>query len=236
MEERAGGAEADARLVSHLSHQLRNPLAVIVGYAELVGARAGDTTRVEGAARIAEAADVLSHAIDEVLTLFVIEAGLLALDPAPVELEGALAETLGAVREQADRHTFIATCANESWPLVAADSEHLPRILMNVLTGAVRWSPGGGEVRISVDEDAKFAEVSVSTNGVGPPPEQLEKALDRSSALDVPQSSDSRASGLELYTARRLAEAHGGSVSTEAEPQAGSTLRLRIPLAMEDAE
>lgn len=229
------GREPAARVLSRLSHQLRNPLAVIVGYAELVGVRDDERTRKEAAAQITAAADLLGYAIEELVTLFALEAGAVEVRPEPVELEEALTTTLDQLRATVESHSFsVVRAPGAEWPVVAADEDQLGRILANAFMNAVRSSPEGGEVGVAVREEDGFAEIGVSDRGFGLTDEQLENVFDRFPSLPVPERADARVTGLELYKVRRLVELHGGSVSAESEPGRGTTVTFRIPLALEE--
>lgn len=177
--------EAAARVLSRLSHQLRNPLAVIVGYAELIGLRGDEHVRRQAAAEIAAAADLLRYAFDELLVLLALEVDAVAVDPSPVELERAVEATLSELRSVVTSHTFETNAPNRRWPTVAADEEHLARILTNVLMNAVRSSPEGGDVELVVREEEGFAEVAVSDH-FGLTRDELEKVFERLAAVESP--------------------------------------------------
>lgn len=225
-------SESGSRLLSHLAHKVRTPLAVVLGYAELLQVREDADLRRQAAGRIMEAADQLSYVVDDLLTLFAIDSGALELEPEPVDLEAAVDDTIRLVEPRVAKHTFVlASPGDGPWPFVSADPEHLTRIVTNLLVSAVSFSPDGGQVTVSVRRDDRFAELSVASEGVGLGEEQLATVFERLSLLDVPEAAGVPASGLELYEARRLVELHGGSVSAESEPGTGSSFTVTIPLA-----
>lgn len=229
------GARAPAgpppQAVSNLSHELRNPLAIITGYAELLRFRDDAHVREEAAARIAEAAAKVSAIVDDLLTVLSLDAGTLAVEPQPVDLETVVAAAIAPVREGQPGHTFSTRCGDDSWPRVAADSEHLTRILTNLLLNACRYSPDGREIEVSVRRQQAFAAITVEDKGVGLTPKQQETAFERFSLIEVANRPDIRNTGLELYKTRKLVELHGGEISVESEPGKGSRFTFTIPLA-----
>jgi signal transduction histidine kinase len=226
----------DAQALSALAHALRTPLSVIVGYSELLRTRDDEATRAEASARINDAARALSLVIDDVLTVAAIESGTLEIELAPLELEPTVAETIRRVEETVGAARTFTMSADGAWPAVVADAEYLPPILTNLLLNAVRMSPEGGEVRVSVTCRGRLAEISITDSGAGLAREQLEHAFERFAAIPSAPGSTVRPSGLELYKARRLVELQGGSIAIESEPGGGSTVRFTIPLAEPDDE
>jgi signal transduction histidine kinase len=214
-------APLDEDSLAQLAHHLKNPLSAILGYAELLATRSDAELLREGPARIRQAARALSFALDDLLTVVALDAGLvsLELEPLPVgpAIEAALAE---ALELDAGRHALTAS-AGEALPPVRADAERLRRILADLLVHACRLAPPGSAVSLGATQEGRFVEVHVTTPGLVIPAEQLERLFDRF-ATDV--------GGLELFVARRLTELHGGTISATSGPE-GSVLRVAIPLA-----
>ena len=163
--------------------------------------------------------------------MFSLDAGTLAVEPQPVNLEAVLAAAIASVREGQPGHTFSARCADGSWPRVTADAEHLTRILSNLLLNACRYSPDGCEIDVTARRQQAFASVTVSDEGLGLTREQQETVFERFSLIEVAGRPDIRNTGLELYKARKLVELHGGEISVESEPGKGSRFTFTIPLA-----
>lgn len=229
------GAEVPERLISTLAHELRTPLTVILGYAELLRARNDEETRREAPARIVQAAEDLLFVVDDLLTVFAADAGALRVEPVHVDLGGAVADTIRAFESKSEKHRFVNSCREDQcW--VSADGEYLARVLTNLLLNAVKYSPNGGDVEVSVQKEAGYAEVSVSDHGLGLTEEELETVFERFAPIELRDHPEIRSTGLELYKVRRLVELHGGSVAAESEPGKGSTFRFRIPLAADEAE
>ena len=218
-------------VVSNLSHELRNPLAIIAGYAELLRFRGDDRLREEAAARITEAAAKISAIVDDLLTVFALDAETLSVEPTVVDLETVVAQAIEPVKNRQPGHTFSTRCASGTWPRVRADNEHLTRILTNLLLNACRYSPDGCEIQVSVKTEQGFASVTVEDDGFGFTREQLATVFDRFALIEISDRPEIRNTGLELYKARRLVELHGGEISGESEPGKGSRFTFTVPLA-----
>ena len=216
------------RLLSALSHELRSPLAVISGYAELLHARSDEETRREAPVRIQAAAERLADVIDDLLVVLAVASGSFVLDLEQVDLGEAVE---AAVSRFADSGTEIDLRweGEGSWPLVEADREQLARILRNALLHA-QMRARGGRVRVRGSGARGRAVVDVSDDGPPLPAETIARLFSRLSPVEVPGVPEVRSSGLELYKLGRLVELHGGSVSARSGVD-GLTLSLSLPVA-----
>ena len=217
-------------LSSTVAHELRTPLAVIAGYAELLRTRDNDETRREAPRRIQEAAERLLGLIDDIVTASAIESGAVVLDREPVEVEAAVASAIRLVEPTSDRHSFGAQCVNQAgWPVVSADPEQLARMLVTLVSNAVMSSPQGGEVFVTARREGRVALVSVADEGPGMAEAERAHVFERVSRVGLPGRGDA-AARLGLSVTRGLVELHGGSIWVESEPGKGSTFRFTLPL------
>lgn len=226
---------SDGELVANVAHQVLTPLSVIRGYAELLEARDDDATRLEAAAQILEATDVLASMVDDLLIAFAVEAELLAVEPEPVDMGGAADEAIHSVARRSRRHSFTTAWSDGGLVLASADPEHVIRILTALLLNACRLSPAGGEITVAGRNDGDAVSVSVSDTGPGLEVEDLAVAFDRDRPGAATARSELRSSGLELYKVRRLVELQGGAVGAKSTPGAGSTFEFTLPRASEEA-
>lgn len=221
---------SDDDLVAHVAHQVKTPLAVIRGYAELLGARDDEATRHEAAAQIREATDVLDFMLDDLVVVFALEAGVLPFEPESLDLAQAADEVVARLSSRFPRHTFVTRL--EGAAPARADAENLDRIFATLLLNACRLAPEGGEVLIEGRTEGDFVTVSVSDNGAGLAEEDLAAVFERHGRSTAVERSELRSTGLELYKVRRLVELHGGTVNAKSRLRRGSTFSFTVPRAL----
>lgn len=205
-----------------VSHDLKNPLGVIVLNAALVArlapAAGGERERLTKAAEATRrAAGRMRRLIDDLLQVSAIDAGRLAIDPAPIDLRavaGAALETMGPLAES--RSLALDLPAEEA--RVMADRPRILQVLEHLLTNAFQRTPEGGRVtvRIALGEEPGRATCEVTDSGPGIPPERLPRLFERD--------------WTGLYIARGIVEGHGGRIGAGS-TERGSTLRFTLPLA-----
>jgi signal transduction histidine kinase len=243
--ERAARGEADAAVrvrdefLASASHDLRGPLTAIRGYAALARRRLkeGDAERVLAALTTIEASTKrLTGALDELLDLAQLQAGQrLALRRVPTDLV-VLVRHVAADHEVAAEQSSIQVLSdvpelNGWW-----DAARLERALGNVVGNAVKYSPPGAGVRVTISQqhDARgaWAVVQVQDQGIGVPAADLPHIFERfHRATNV--SGRVRGTGLGLPGARDVVEQHGGEISVQSEEGHGSTFTVRLPLDTE---
>jgi signal transduction histidine kinase len=116
-------------------------------------------------------------------------------------------------------------------PQVYADPLRLERILYNLLENAVKYSPQGGKIRVSVRPEGEYLVIGVSDQGIGISPSDQAKLFAPFQRLEEFRPEGARGVGLGLLVCRRLVEAHGGRIWVESEPGRGSTFFFTMPLS-----
>ncbi len=223
--------ETDARRRSFLadvSHELRTPLTVIEGHIEgvLDGVYPADEKHL---APVLEETRSLERLVDDLRTLSRADAGALTLAREPTDIEDLVADAINAARPSADvagvtLDREIAT----GLPSLSIDPVRIRGVLGNLLANAIRHTPAGGRVMVTVraGDDRRGVEVAVTDTGPGIDPGLLPHVFDR-----FAKGRGSRGSGLGLAIARDVVEAHGGSIAAESGPGRGTTIRFRLPSA-----
>jgi signal transduction histidine kinase len=214
-------------LLHVVSHDLRAPLAAVVGQAQILRRRAPDDDWVSARAdAILRAASRMDAMVEDLLDSARFESGRLRLTLERVNLEEFLDELfarLGAFLEV--ERVSVAVPRSEGITLVV-DPRRLERVLVNLLSNALKFCPEGS-VRLAAERRDGWVTISVSDEGPG-----IEPADARSLFTRYHQARRSPARdgiGLGLYGARLLVEAHGGRISVESTPGAGSTFRVELP-------
>jgi signal transduction histidine kinase len=214
-------------LLATVSHDLRNPLSTIrlasfsLGRAGLEGAPA------EAVARIERAVGRLTRLIDDLLEAARIEAGVLRTTVQPEDATALIEATTELLRPAAAERSIELCTRTEPGLTVLCDRHLVMRVLANLITNSIKFSPPSGQVRVEADAgggaDVQF---SVSDDGPGIPAEHLPHVFDR---YWQPKGSDRGGSGLGLFIARGIVEAHGGRIRVESTPGHGTTMRFNLP-------
>ena len=234
--ERTARAEAEVAnrakdsFLAMLGHELRNPLSAIraaLGLVEVSGNDVEAMKRAHGV--IGRQVGQLVIVVEELLDLARMTTGKMLLDRRPTELGELARETLEALRAggRFTRHQVSLT-AEPAW--LYGDPARLNQIIRNLLENALKYTPEGGRIEVTVVADGDNARLSVRDTGDGIPPALLERVFDLFVRGDHAGRGQSGGLGIGLTLARRIAELHGGTVDAASEgPGRGSTFTVRLP-------
>jgi signal transduction histidine kinase len=229
MTESLAAHEASRRqFVADASHQLRAPLTSLQAQAEalLDGVVQDEATRQRFLARIVEDAKGLSALAQELLDLERLESGPKAPQREPLDLGALLHDVAEAF--SADGPVSVIAETPPDLPPARADRSEVRQALVNLVSNAVKYSPPGGEVRLTAHASGSAIRISVADDGPGLAPEHLPLVWER--FYRVP-GDETRGSGLGLPIAKRLVERQEGCVGVDSAPGAGSTFWFDLPIA-----
>jgi two-component system OmpR family sensor kinase len=210
--------------VSDASHELRTPLSVLRAQVELLARETDGHRRDEGTATLLRRLDELDRLVGDMLTLASAEAGQL-IEPRPIDLRDFFDDLRRDLPLFGERH-FQLQAADGT---LRADPDRLTQVLRNLVRNAVTHTSAGDQILISARGSNRHLEISVSDNGPGIPPDQLEHIFERFYRLDQSRSRDDGGSGLGLAIARAITEAHAGSIHAESGPGQGAVFRISLP-------
>jgi signal transduction histidine kinase len=227
MAQRLDRSRQDRRaMLADVTHELRTPLTVISGELEamLDGVHPIDAEHV---APVLAETRVMGRLLDDLRTLSLADAGALTLHREPTDLRILAADVVAADGAAAGRKGVALALADGDPVITSVDPVRVREIVVNLLTNAVRHTPAGGRIDVSVGRDGDDAVLAVADTGDGIPPADLERVFDR-----FHRRADSGGSGLGLSIVRDLAAAHGGSVTATSDGIAGhgTAFRVRLPL------
>jgi two-component system, OmpR family, sensor histidine kinase BaeS len=222
--------EADERgrraLLADVSHELRTPLAVIAGSVEAIadGVHPPDEAHL-GA--ILEETRVLERLIEDLRTLALSEAGTLTLHREPTDLDVLVADASRSFEAAAEAAGVTIDTAIVDTPIVEIDPIRIRQVVGNLVSNAIRHSPAGGHVTVSVGpaDEGSSIEVRVEDDGPGVPTELAGRAFDR-----FARGPESRGSGLGLPIAKSLVEAHDGRIGLDSGPDRRTAAWFRLPV------
>lgn len=215
---------------SALAHELRTPLAALRGDIELALLESGNDDRVRR--RLAsqlEEIEKLGRLIERILLLARAEAGEVVVARAPIDL-GDLAGSLASQVEPVARAQGLELRFEHTGPaIVHADAGWLERLLINLLDNAIKFTPAGGQVLVTVSRDGAEARVAVQDTGPGIDPADVPRVFDRFFRADPARSSGAEGAGLGLALAKWVVDRHDGRIDVESRPGAGSTFTVILP-------
>jgi len=221
-----------AELISTLAHEMRTPLTSIKGYSTALlmeEVTFDPETQREFLQFIDEECDVLQTLIHDLLESSIIDAGLLRLEPQPVQLPRLAKNVVDDIARRTEIHRFLLDFP-ERFPILDADPDRVVQVLRNLLDNAVKYSPEGGliVVRGEVHEDEVV--ISVADQGVGLTPEHLNRLFEKFFRAKSSLGRHVVGSGLGLPISRTIVESHGGRIWAESQVGQGTTLFFALPL------
>jgi signal transduction histidine kinase len=215
-------------LLALVSHDLRAPLAVIHGRAQMLARERADGAAARHAQAILTSARRMNAIIQDLVDLARLEAGRLPLDTRPVRLQTFLPELVDRLVPVGEAGRVRIDVPTEV-PEVPADPGRLERVLTNLLTNALKYSEPGTPIVVKARPRGGEVVVSVGDEGPGIPADELPHLFDRfyraATGLHV------EGVGLGLYITKQLVEAHGGRIWARSEPGEGSTFSFSLPLS-----
>jgi two-component system, chemotaxis family, CheB/CheR fusion protein len=217
--------------LSTLSHELRNPLTAVIGWVQLLQAgKLKKAAMTRGLDVIYRSAQAQSYLIDDILDISRIATGKLHLNPQPLDLGVVINKVVESVQVAADTKS-IQLVSQLATTNILGDTQRLQQVLWNLLFNAIKFTPAGGQVKITLAAVKNNAEMRVSDTGLGIAPELLPYVFDRFRQGDYNTTTTFQGLGLGLSIVRHIVELHGGTIRAES-PGAGqgTTLTVQLPL------
>jgi signal transduction histidine kinase len=223
--------------VSLVSHELRTPLTSIRGYVELLldeGSELDqDQRRFLGV--VDRNSERLLDLVSDLLFLAQIEAGKLAIEVAPVDLKRVVEECVETSSPAADAKGIELNASMERVPKLQGDRTRLAQVLDNLVSNALKFTPSGGRVEVRLKAVNGDAVLEVEDDGLGIPEEEQEQLFERFFRSSRATESAIPGTGLGLTITKAIVERHGGQIEIESAEDAGTTVRVRLPLKSERA-
>ena len=216
--------------ISNVSHELRTPLAGIRAAAETLqeGALDDRSAAVEFLGHIQRETDRMTQLVEELLELSRIESGAAPLNFHQLDAVGLARDSVRRFARQAERAGLSLVSECQDTPLtIIGDGERLERALGNFIANAIKFTPSGGTIAVTVAAEDGTVAIGVRDTGVGIEPDQHARVFERFYKAD--RGRGSGGTGLGLAIVKHIVQAHEGSVSVESRPGRGSTFTMRLP-------
>jgi len=227
--------------MSNVSHELRTPITSIKSYVDTLcnhGEKLDPDIHREFLETIDNEADRLMYLVNDVLQLSQLEEADRDLDVCPMEIRRACETAIRSLKMMAkDRSIELRFETDENVPLVNLNQESIERVVINLLTNAIKYTPNGGKVTIRVEhmKDTREVGVHIEDTGIGIPEDCLEHVFDRFFRVEK-KVHTIKGTGLGLTIVKKIIEKHGGRVDVKSSLGEGSTFSFILPEAkdMED--
>jgi signal transduction histidine kinase len=238
-----GMLESD--LLGTVSHELRSPLASIKGYATTLLRHERHLAREERhqfLLAINEASDRLEAIIERFLEISQFETGQIIIDRSPVDLARLAGEAITSIQQRVEaaapgRFVFALRLEDargdlaSSVPLLMADLRRIREVLDNLLENAIKYSPEGGQVQVTIRPVNAMLELCVADTGQGIPDDHLERIFERFHRVDTRLTREVNGLGLGLTICKYIVELHNGRIWAENRPHGqGSAFYVQLPV------
>jgi PAS domain S-box-containing protein len=224
--------EMQDTFISTISHELKTPVALIKGYAGTLrreDAQWDPDVIMNGLKVIEEESDRLAELIENLLATSKLRAERMKLDMDYMRLDEIAARAVERFSTQTKTHKFKLRF-DKNFPVTQGDEVRLRQLLDNLLSNAIKYSPEGGTIEVGGQVEDDMLTVYVKDQGVGMNDSEQERIFDRFYRVDGALSRKTQGTGLGLYLAKAIVEAHGGKISVDSAPGKGSTFYFSIPL------
>jgi signal transduction histidine kinase len=220
--------------LANMSHELRTPLNAVIGFSDLLHGEAVGTLTArqkEYVDDIRIAARHLLAIINDVLDLAKLEAGQMSINPGIVVMADVVAQALASIQsEAASRLIRLEASIAPEVELVVADEHRLGQVLTNLISNAVKFTDDGGEVSVAISWVDDGVRIQVRDTGIGIVDDQRDRIFEAfHQGTHVLANRVPEGAGLGLALARSLVQLHGGRISADSQPGAGSTFTVHLP-------
>lgn len=223
------------RFVSDASHELRTPISVIEGYANLLDrwGKNDEKTLEESIKAIKEEAANMKGLVEQLLFLARGDSNTMHLQPEAFDLSALAAEVLRETQMIDSGHDFVSNVRSAS---IYADKALIKQALRILIDNAIKYSNAGGTITLSVSEKGEQIHLTVQDEGIGIPPEAVSRVFDRFYRADESRAKSTGGTGLGLSIARWIAERHGGHMEVLSRQDIGTRVSIVIPKTAPAAE
>ena len=221
-----------AAFVQNVSHELRTPLTIAYGYVSLLNSgELGELQEIqrEPVTVVARRLKLLTELVDDLKTI--LEADTQQIQTEAVNLSEIVRKLAVDFQVAAEKAGLtLHTEIEPELPAVSGDSMHLHRVLDNLLSNALKFTPAGGQVSVRLRQAEQNLVMEVTDTGIGIPEDKLDRVFERFYQVDGRMSRRYGGTGLGLALVKEVVESNGGTVKVTSRPGQGSTFTVTLPV------
>ncbi len=215
--------------LSTISHEMKTPLSLITGYAELLEEAHPEEKNVEG---IKEGSRRLAEHIDNILDYSALISGTLPIHRTEIDLQELAQHVNAVVHEGFERKQIsLMTEVSPETPVIEGDFRRVAQVLVELLENARKFTPSGGKAGVRIAEEKDWVRMDVWNTGEGIPAADLDRIWEAFSQLETEDAFRKGGLGLGLTIVKKLVELHGGKVAVESQIGKGATFSVFLPVA-----
>jgi len=220
-----------SEFLSTAAHELRTPLTSILGFSEiLLKGKLDKKKQVKFLKIVNKESEGLANIINDLLDVSSIESGRdFEIKKASVEFKDIILENVDIFQEQTDKHTFKVNIPHDL-AKIEADKDKINQVMENLISNAVKFSPQGGEITVSIEQSEEKAKISITDSGIGIPGKDLPHIFEKFYRADNASRAAIGGTGLGLSIAKYIVESHAGRIWAESKLGKGSTFSFTLPL------
>jgi signal transduction histidine kinase len=220
--------------LSSVSHELRTPLSYLKGYSQALdeGMLKTEEDQKKYIKVIRQEADRLTCLVEDLFDLAQMDEGQLRLSKEPVELDEIIRKMIQTIGPRAQVKSIqLYHISDKPLPLIEGDYGRISQVLFNLLDNAIRHTPSGGKIVVTVQADQNHVKIDVEDTGSGIPTKELPYIWERFYRVDKSRARESGGTGLGLAIVKQIIEGHRGSVHIKSEENVGTTVTVRLPIS-----
>jgi signal transduction histidine kinase/CheY-like chemotaxis protein len=221
--------------IAMVSHELKTPLTMLMGYAQILdkyAQKGSDVYASEKLEKMVNQIKKMSTMISGFLNVSRLESGKIQLQRQPFELGALVQEMIDDVESSSHSHQLV--CQSTQEITLNADRNKIGNVILNLISNAIKYSPRDTVVEVSYQIDGSFVQVSVADQGIGIANEDQEKLFDRYYRVAGDQMTNVSGFGIGLYLSAEIIKRHDGVIWVEGQTGKGSIFHFKLPLTYKD--
>ena len=223
-----------SEFLANMSHELRTPLNAVIGFSDVMAREMfgplDNETYLDYAKSIRDSGSHLLELISDILDVSRIEAGVMELEESEVNLRDLVQRCLSLFEKKAsEKNVWISAKMDEGDLGLLGDPRRLRQVLINILSNAVKFTPGGGEVTVRVYVDRGRIALTIADTGIGIPQKDFERVFETFVQLQSFDTKENEGTGLGLPLTKSLVELHGGTIELSSTEGEGTTVTVLFP-------